>query len=117
VPHIGTHLTPLGIYISIGKLDEVESILDVRLKILECNMHAWLGGIRVLELARESARDNRQSLRAEVLAELEELEESKSVALEIVGEVTVGECVVPTVLVEWTVLYRTHCVLPLITGF
>ena len=51
VPHIGTHLTPLGVYIAVSKLDEVESILDIRLKILKCNMHARFGRVGVLELA------------------------------------------------------------------
>ena len=79
-------------------------------------MYAWLGGILILELARESARDDRQSLRAKILAELEELEETKSVALEIIREVAVGECIVPAVLVERTVLYWANSVLPLVAS-
>jgi hypothetical protein len=51
VAHIGTHLTPLGVYIAISKLDEVESILNVRLKIIDSYVNARLGGIGVLELA------------------------------------------------------------------
>jgi hypothetical protein len=49
--HIGAYLSPLRIGRTIGKLDEVESILDIRLKIFDCYVNTWLGGVGVLELA------------------------------------------------------------------
>ena len=48
--HIGTYLTPFGINRAIGKLYEVEGILDIRLKFVETSVYAWFGGVRVLEL-------------------------------------------------------------------
>ena len=106
--HFCTNLTPLGVGRAIGKFDKVESILNIRLKIVERYMNAGLGGILILELTRESAGDNGQSLGSEVFTKLEELEEAKSVALEIVGEITIGECIVPAVFVKWTVLNFTY---------
>jgi hypothetical protein len=47
---------------------------------------------------------------------LEELEESETIRLEIVRIETVREGILPAILVERTVLYRTDGILPLITG-
>ena len=77
-------------------------------------MYARLGGVGVLELATQSARDDGQRLAAKVLAQLEELKEAQSVALVIVGEIALGKGVVPAVFVQGTVLNGAHRVLPLI---
>ena len=112
--HLCTHLTPLRIHRTIGKLHEVEGILDITVEVVESHVHTGLRGIWVLELTGQSARDHRQSLAAKVLAQLEELKETETIALEVVWIETMAEGVVPAVLVQWAVLYRTHAVLPLI---
>ena len=114
--HVGTYLTPFRVDRTIGKLHQVESILNIAVEIVECYVYTGLRWIRVLELTAQSAADDGQRLTAEVLAELEKLEETQSVALVIVGEETVAEGVVPAVLVQRTVLDRSHAVLPLVAG-
>ena len=49
--HIGAYLAPLRIDRTVSKLNEVESILNVRLKIFDSYMYTRLGGVWVLELA------------------------------------------------------------------
>jgi len=116
VAHVCAHLTPLRVNGAVGKLHEVEGILDVVIEVVEGHMHALLRGVGVLELAGESAGDDGQGLAAEVFAELEELEEAETVTLEVVGIEAVAEGVVPAVLVQRTVLNGAYAVLPLVAG-
>ena len=57
-----------------------------------------------------------QWLGTNFFGELEELEETETVTLVIIWEVTGSEGVVPTVLVQRTVLNRTYRVFPLVAG-
>ena len=116
VAHVGTYLAPLAVDGTIGELHEIEGILNIGIELVEGCMYAGLRGVGVLELTRESAADDGQGLRAEILAELEELEETEAVALEIVGIEAIVESIVPAVLVEFTVLDGTYTVLPLVAG-
>ena len=59
--HIGTELTPLGGNRAIGKLDQVEGIVDVALEILDCYMRIRIL-IIVLILASQTYRKNWQWL-------------------------------------------------------
>ena len=114
--HVGTQFCPhvLG-WVTIGKLNQVEHIVDVGLQLI--HRHMGIATIAaILELAGETHTHHRQGFCTNLLRQLEILEEAQSVALEIVGEVAMGESVVPTVLVQRTVLHRTHRVLPLIAG-
>ena len=110
--HLGTHLTPLRCSGAVGKLDEVEAVLDVRLQLVDGHMGALT--IPVLELAGHTHVEYGQRLGTDVLSQLEELEEAQAVRLEIVRIEAVGEGVLPTVLVQRTVLDGTDGVLPLI---
>ena len=56
MPHIGTELTPLRGDRTIGKLDEVECIVDIALKILDCYMCIRIL-IIVLILASQTYRE------------------------------------------------------------
>ena len=112
--HFCTHLTPRRRGVAIGKLYEVQCILDIVVQLVHGHVNTGVCGVRVLELTRKTARDNGQRLAAEVLAELEELKESQSIALVVVGEVTARKRVVPAVLVQRTVLHGPHTVLPVI---
>jgi len=114
--HVGTQLAPLGVGAAIGELDEVEGIVDVGLQVVDCHMAG--GGIlvRVLELARQSDAQYGQGLGANLLGEEEELVEAHAVGLIVVGEQTMGEGVVPAVLVEGAVLHLTDAVFPLVAG-
>ena len=116
VPHVGTYLTPFRIHRTIGKLHQVEGILNIAVEIVDCHMYTGFRGIGVLELTAQSTADHGQCLTAEILTQLEELEETESVALIVVGEETVSEGIVPAVLVQRTVLHGSHAVLPLIAG-
>src|ERR1039458_9659097 len=87
----GAFRPPLAGDRAIGKLDQVERVLNERVKLVE---RAQLGGV---ELAGHAAVQNGQRLRADVLAQLEELEEAKAKGLKVVGCWTVEEFVVPAV--------------------
>ena len=56
--HVGTKLAPLGVYATIGKLDEVESIIDIRLEVVNSYMRILIV-IAILILASQSYRQNR----------------------------------------------------------
>ena len=114
MPHVGTHLAPLGVDVAIGKLNQVQGILNIGTKIFQGYVYARLGGVGVLELAAQSARDDGQRFGTDVLGQLEELEESQSVRLVVVGEVAVVEGVLPAVMVQRTVLNGADTVLPLV---
>ena len=106
--HIGTHLTPLRGYITIGKLHKVEGILDIGIQVVNGNMYARLGWVRVLELTAQSARDDRQWFGTNVLSQLEKLKEAQSVRLIVVWIVAEVKSMFPAILVQWTVLYGTY---------
>ena len=50
VTHLSANLTPLRIGRAVGKLDEVEGILDIWLEVVDSYMNTRLGGVGVLEL-------------------------------------------------------------------
>ena len=110
--HLGTYLSPLRVGRSVGKLDEVEAVVDVRLQLVEGYMGALL--VPVLELAGEADAEDGQGLGTDILGKLEELEEAEAVRLIVVGEVAIVEGVLPAILVERTILYRANGILPLI---
>ena len=64
--HVGTKLTPLGSNRTIGKLDEVECIVNIALKILDCYMRIRIL-IIILILASQTYRKNRQWLSTNLL--------------------------------------------------
>ena len=74
--HVGTHLAPFCRDVAIGKLHEVEGILYIVIQLVDRHVNARLRGVRVLELATQTTGNDGQRLTAEVLAELEELEEA-----------------------------------------
>ena len=108
--HIGTHLSPLGGCSTVGKLDEVEGILHVRAEFSKGNHFV------AFVLAGQPAAQYRQRLCTEVFTQQEIFVKAKSVTLEIIRESFMLECIVPAIFVQRTVLYRTHGILPLITG-
>ena len=114
VAHVGTQFTPLRIGSAVAELDEVEAVVDVGLQVGGSHMHA--GGILVvvLILAGQSDVEDGQRLGTDVLRQAEQLVEAHAVGLEVVGEEAVGEGVVPAVLIQRTVLNRSHGVLPLV---
>ena len=113
MPHICPQFAPAGSDRSVGKLDQIQGIIDVGLQLLYWHMllHAL-----VLKLAGEPAIQDGQRLRAQILTQLKIFEEAQTVRLVIVGEFLMREGVVPTVDVERTILHRPHRVFPLITG-
>ena len=113
--HVGTYLAPFGIDRTIGKLYQVEGILNIGVELIETSVNTRFRGVRVLELTGESTTDNGQRLAAKVFAELEELKETKAIALEIIRIEAIVESIVPAVFVERTVFNRTYRILPLIT--
>ena len=114
VAHLSTDLTPLGVGRAVGKLDQVETVLDIGLQLVVG--HVGILGLPVLELAGHTDVEHWQGFCTDILGELEELEETEAIALEVVGIETVWEGVFPAVLIQRTVLYRADGVLPLIAG-
>ena len=116
VTHIGAKLSPhVLLRIAVSELDEVENVVDVWLELV--NWYVSVAAVRtVLELASETYVENWERFCADFLRKEEVLVESESVALEVVWEETVVECVVPTVFVERTVFNRTYSVLPLVAS-
>ena len=112
--HVGTQFAPLCVSTAVAELYEVEAIIDVGLQVAHSHMNAGCITVVVLILAGQTYVQNGQRFGSDVLGEAEHFVEAHAVALEIVGEETMGECVVPTVLIERTVLYLSYRVLPLI---
>ena len=75
--HIGTELTPLGGNRTIGKLDEIECIIDIALEILDCHMRIRIL-IIVLILASQTYRENWQWLSTNLLRKEEVLVEAQA---------------------------------------
>ena len=113
--HVGTKLTPLGGDTTVSKLDEVESIVDIRLEVVYSYM-CILIIVAVLILASQAYRQNRQWFGTNLLRKKEVLIESKAVGLIVVRIQTMSEGIVPTILVERTVFRCANRVFPLITS-
>ncbi len=115
VSHVGTEFCPriLG-RVTIGKLNEVEHVVDVGLQLVNGHMSIAAVGA-VLKLTGETYTHDGQWLCTNLFGELEVFEEAKTIGLEVVGEIAMCEGVVPTVLVQWTILHGTYRVFPLIT--
>ena len=62
--HVGAQFTPFGVCAAVGKLYQVEGIVDIRLQIVECYMELFA---IVLELARQSYAYNWQRSSADFL--------------------------------------------------
>src|SRR5574344_1765489 len=112
--HLRTLLSPCRVHVAIGKLDEVEAVLDIWVELVHRHMCALL--VPVLELACHTYVEHWQRLCTYILRELEELKESQSVALIVVGIIAIVEGVLPAVVVERTVLHRSDSILPLVAG-
>ena len=112
--HLGTHLAPLAVSRTVGKLDEVECIVDVGLQPFGRTFGVCLFLVPVLVLAGNAHVEHGQGSGTQLFAQEEVFIEAQSIALEIVGIVAVGEGRLPAVLVQRTVLYRSHGVLPLV---
>ena len=111
--HIGTQFSPFGIDSAIGKLNQVECVVDVGLQVVNGNMELLAV---ILELTGQSYANHRQRSSTDFLRKQEELIEAQSVALEIVRIHAMRECVVPAVLVQRTILHGAYGIFPLIAG-
>ena len=110
--HIRTNFSPSSRNITIGKFNQIQCILYIRIKFGQADL---LVGI-ILILAYQSAVQNRQRFGAYILRQLEILKEAQSVSLEIIGEETMLERIMPAVFIQRTILYRTYCFFPFVTG-
>ena len=82
---------PSGRRRAVGELDQVERVLDVRVELVD--RHELAG----VELAGHAAVEDRQRLGADVLRQLEVLEEAQAERLVVVRRRPVHELVVPAV--------------------
>ena len=115
VSHFGTQGSPLVLgRVAVGKLDEVDAVIDVGLEVFDGHVNLLLVADVVLELTAHAHVQHGKRFCTNLLRQTEILVEAQSVTLEIVGVVTAGEGVVPAVLVQRTVLYRAYRVLPLV---
>ena len=113
VTHLSTDLTIYCSSITISKLDKVDCILNIGIELI--NSHMSMFAI-VLILTRETYIHYRERLSTNLLREQEVLIETETIGLEVVGEETITEGIVPTVLVQGTVLNGTKCILPVVTS-
>ena len=111
--HFRSEGTPLGGYVAIGELHEVEGIIYIWLKAVDRDMGT---GIIVLILTGQTYAQHGKRLGPNLLAQYEILIEAETVALVIVRIETVGEGIVPAVLVNRPVLNRADSVFPLVTS-
>ena len=112
MPHVCTDLSPFAGHRTVGKLDEVKAVVDIRLQFVHGNMGRLI--VPILILTGKSDAEDGQRLGTDILRELEELEEPQSIALVVVRIIAVVEGVLPAVTIQWTVLHRTYCILPLV---
>jgi len=75
--HLCADLAPLGVYAAVCKLDEVYSVLDEALKVIELCMR--MPCRVVLELACHTAADHRKRLCTDLLCKKEIFIETESV--------------------------------------
>ncbi len=111
--HFRSEGTPLGGYVAIGEFQEVEGIIYIWLKAVDRDMGT---GIIVLILTGQTYAQHGKRLGPNLLAQYEILIEAETVALVIVRIETVGEGIVPAVLVNRSVLHRADSVFPLVTS-
>ena len=111
--HIGTYFSPSCIYITIGKFYKVERILNITIQVANSDMSLR---VTILILTGQSAIQNRKRCRPHFLGQQEVFIKSQSVALVIIREETVGKRILPAILIQRTILYRTYRLLPVITG-
>ena len=78
VPHRRAAAAPGRVDRAVGELDQIQRVLDVRIQLLERGQFAGI------ELAGHAAVQDRQRLRPDVFAELEEFEKAQPKRLEIV---------------------------------
>ena len=109
MPHRGPPGAPGAGSRAVGKLDQVQRVLDIRLKLVQRRQFAGV------ELAGHAAIQNRQRLRADVLAQLEELEKAQAKRLEIIRRRPVQKFIVPAVDEQLAIFDRTDGILPLVT--
>ena len=99
---------PDGIRRAVGKLDQIQRVLDERVKPVE---RTEFSGV---ELAGHAAVQDRQRLRADVFAHLEEFKEAEAERLEIIRRGAMEKFVVPAVDEQLALLHRADGVFPLI---
>ena len=109
--HLGAHLSPGTVHGTVGKLNQVQCVLDEGFQLVHRAVGAF---IFVLELAGQAAAEDGKGFGPYLFTELEEFEETQPSALVVVRIETVGETVFPAVLVEGAVLHGPHRVLPLV---
>ena len=115
--HIGAQLSPFRVGRTVGELDQVEGIVDVRLQILGIAGRVGFLIVPILVLASHTYIQYGKRSRADFLAQQEVFIESQTIALEIVRIVTVGKGRFPTVLVERSIFHRPYGMLPLVARF
>jgi len=114
VTHVGAQLSPLARHRTVGKLDEVEGVVNVGLQVFDGAV-GIAGIVLVLVLAGQSHRKDGQRLGPDLLRQEEILIETETVGLVVIGIKPMREGVVPAVFVQRTVLGRAYAVLPLVS--
>ena len=115
VSHLGTQFAPCRSVGTIGKLNQIDGILDVWVEVFNGHMIGGFAFDRILELAGHAAVEHGERFGSKIFAELEILEEAKTIGLIVVGVEAVVEFILPAVEVQGAVLDGTNCVFPLIT--
>ena len=112
VSHVGTQLSPFSVCASVGKLNEVEAVVDEGLQSFD---GGWsMSVITILELAGHAHIQYGQGFGTNLFTQEEEFVEAETIALEIIGIVAIGEGALPAILIYRTILDRTYGVLPVV---
>ncbi len=112
--HLSPHLAPGGGGSTVGKFNQVKSILNIVAQFTDWHM-AMLAIILVLTC--QSHVHHRQGLCSHVFSKQEELIEAHAIGLEVIREEPMCEGVVPAILVQRAVFYRTYRFLPIVACF
>ena len=112
--HLRSELSPLRRAVSVGKLNQVQTILDIGVECLLCSRSMRLLSFPVLILASHSHIHYRQRFCAQFFTQQEQLIKTHSVTLEIIRKAAVREAVHPAVLVYLSIFHGTHGMFPLV---
>ncbi len=108
MPHIRPDLPPGGVGSAIGKFDEVQGVLNVRIQLVQGHE------LPCIELAGHAAPQDRQGFCLQVLRKLKVLEKPEAEALVVIRGQPVVEFRVPAVDKCLAVCDRAHGFFPLV---
>ena len=112
--HLCSEFSPLRRAVSVGKLNQVQTVLDIGVECLLRSRSMRFLSLPVLILTGHSHIHYRQRFCTQFLTQQEQLIKTHSVTLEIIRKAAVRETVHPAVLVYLSIFHGTHGMFPLV---